>query len=112
MREDTRRRRVGSDLDSAALTSLATCDTEEARMRHFALLTRDQQAQAVKRLAAAGMSDAAIARATRMSVDAVCRLLAEHGATRWLFNAEPQQSDGTDASPLTAPRALPCEGCE
>ncbi len=75
-------RTIGGTLDTQALTSLATCDTEEARMRHFGLLSRDQRMQAIQRLAASGMSDAAIARATRMSVEAVCRMLSQHGAQR------------------------------
>lgn len=44
---------------------------------HFALLPHDQQAQAIRRLAAAGQGDHTIARATGLSVEMIRRVLAE-----------------------------------
>jgi hypothetical protein len=42
---------------------------------HFQLLDRDQQEQAVRRLAASGMGDYTIAAATRLSVEVIRRIL-------------------------------------
>jgi uncharacterized protein YoaH (UPF0181 family) len=44
-------------------------------MKHFHLLPHEQRVQAVQRLAASGMSDRAIAAATQLSVEQICRLL-------------------------------------
>jgi uncharacterized protein YoaH (UPF0181 family) len=48
-------------------------------MYNFVRLTHDEQRQAIRRLAADGMSDYGIASATRLSVEQIRRLLAEHG---------------------------------
>ncbi|TLZ37706.1 MAG: hypothetical protein E6K23_17385 [Gammaproteobacteria bacterium] len=46
-------------------------------LHHFQLLDREQQAQAIRRLAASGMSENTIAAATRLSVEQIRRILAE-----------------------------------
>jgi hypothetical protein len=48
------------------------------RMRHFHALDREQQAAAIRRLAVTGMSDHGISSATKLSVEFVRRVLAEH----------------------------------
>lgn len=55
--------------------------TASPEMLHFWLLTRDQQAQAMRRMLAAGWSDHGIAAATRLSVEQVRQLLSEADAT-------------------------------
>jgi hypothetical protein len=45
---------------------------------HFATLSREEQAAAVRRLAASGMSDHGITRASGLAVEQVRRILAEH----------------------------------
>ena len=47
-----------------------------ARMAHFLALNREQQAEAIRRLALLDYSDDCIAAATRLSVEYVRRLLA------------------------------------
>ena len=49
----------------------------EREMRHFLLLDRDQQEQAIRRLVAAGMSEHTVASVTGLSVEQVRRVLAE-----------------------------------
>ena len=44
-------------------------------MRNFLTLTQDEQAQAIRRLARAGMSDHGIVSATRLSVEMVRKIL-------------------------------------
>jgi ABC-type phosphate/phosphonate transport system ATPase subunit len=48
---------------------------------HFEHLDREQQEQAIRRLAADGMSEHSIARATRLSVEQVRRVLAAEPRT-------------------------------
>jgi hypothetical protein len=48
------------------------------RMRHFASLDRQQQAQAIRRLAATGMTDHDISHATRLAVEQIRTMLGEH----------------------------------
>jgi hypothetical protein len=57
-------------------------DLEAARMRAFAILSREQQGQAIQRLAATGMSDHSIASATRLSVEFVRHVLGEHATVQ------------------------------
>jgi DNA invertase Pin-like site-specific DNA recombinase len=59
-------RTIGGQVNTAAL----------ARM-HFHALDRQQQAQAIRRLAASGQSEHTIARATGLSVEMISRILAE-----------------------------------
>lgn len=47
------------------------------RLRHFAALDREQQAQAIQRLAATGYGDNTIASATGLSVEMIRRILGE-----------------------------------
>lgn len=47
------------------------------QLHHFLLLDREQQAQAIRRMANTGWSDSSIAAATRLSVEQVRRILAE-----------------------------------
>lgn len=51
--------------------------SRERELRHFLLLDRAQQAQAIKRLAFSGMRESTIAAATGLSVEAVRRILAK-----------------------------------
>jgi hypothetical protein len=51
--------------------------TERARMLYFELLEPEQQAQAIRRLAAMGQSEFTIASATGMAVEAIRTVLAE-----------------------------------
>lgn len=46
-------------------------------LQHFLQLDHSQQCQAIRRLAAEGLSDHTIAAATRLSVEMIRRLLAE-----------------------------------
>jgi hypothetical protein len=46
------------------------------QLNHFLLLTRGEQETAIRRLAASGMNDYAIASATRLTVEQVRRILA------------------------------------
>jgi DNA-binding NarL/FixJ family response regulator len=58
-------------------------DTDAIRMAHFHALDREQQRQAIIRLSAGGLSDYDVARATRLSVEMVRRLLsADTGGER------------------------------
>jgi hypothetical protein len=59
-------RRIGGSLDTAALSRL-----------HFHTLDREQQADAIRRLAADGQGDRTIAQATGLSVEQVRRVLAD-----------------------------------
>lgn len=68
-------RTIPGCLDLAALSALAG---DDSRMRHFRLLTRSQQAAAIQRLAAGGMSDHGISHATGLSVQMVRRILGQH----------------------------------
>jgi uncharacterized protein YoaH (UPF0181 family) len=56
-------------------------NVERAAMAHFHSLTREQQADAVRRLAATGMSDFGISAATRLSVEQIRRVQAEREST-------------------------------
>jgi ABC-type phosphate/phosphonate transport system ATPase subunit len=51
-------------------------DTASRRMAAFTALTQDEQRRAIRNLSAAGMSDHGIARATGLSVEQICRVLA------------------------------------
>lgn len=69
-------------LDMTALAALAGTDTSDAaRMRHFHTLDRSRQAEAIRRLAATGMSDHGISHATQLSLEQVRRILGEHTAS-------------------------------
>lgn len=46
---------------------------------HFLLLDREQQVQAIRRLASSGMSDHTIAAVTRLAVEQIRRTLSESG---------------------------------
>jgi hypothetical protein len=61
-------RTVGGTLD---LTALAALTGDDARMRHFRLLTLDQQQQSIRRLSASGLSVFDIAAATQLSVEQI-----------------------------------------
>lgn len=50
----------------------------ERQLQHFLALDREQQRQAIQRLAAGGHAESTIARATGLSVEMVQRILAEH----------------------------------
>jgi DNA-binding NarL/FixJ family response regulator len=71
---------IGGPLDLNALAALsgANSNSEEARMRHFHALDPQQQAQAIARLAATGLSDYDIAAATAMHVEQVREVLRRH----------------------------------
>jgi hypothetical protein len=60
---------VGGKLDLAAMGRL-----------HFRILSRDQQAAAIRRLAASGMSDYGISHATGLAVEQIRRVLSEVAA--------------------------------
>jgi DNA invertase Pin-like site-specific DNA recombinase len=62
-------RTIPGALDPAAMCRL-----------HFNILTRDEQAAAIRRLAASGQSEHTIARATGLSVEMINRILAEVAA--------------------------------
>ncbi len=47
----------------------------EWALRHFLLLDRNQQVQAIRRLITCGMNEDAVAAATGLSVEQVCRIL-------------------------------------
>ena len=56
-------------------------EPHERELRHFMLLSRDEQRSAIQRLAAGGMSDYTIAAATRLSVEQIRVILGEHRAS-------------------------------
>lgn len=68
-------RSIGGVLDLKALSGTAGPDTN--RMAHFHALAREQQADAIGRLAATGMNEHSIAHATGLAVEQVRRVLAE-----------------------------------
>jgi DNA-binding NarL/FixJ family response regulator len=72
---------IGGRLDLASLSALSG-QRDDERMKHFTLLMRDQQQQAIQRLAVSGMSDHGIARATGLSVEMICRLLGDRQEQR------------------------------
>jgi len=45
---------------------------------HFLLLSADEQAAAIRRLASQGLSDSTIAAATRLSVEQIRRIIGQH----------------------------------
>lgn len=49
----------------------------DARMHYFALLSRDEQEQAIRRMAASGLSDHVISAATMLSVEQIKKILGE-----------------------------------
>jgi ABC-type phosphate/phosphonate transport system ATPase subunit len=49
----------------------------EREMRYFAMLSREEQAQAIHRLSRSGMSDYGIASATQLSVEMIRSILGE-----------------------------------
>lgn len=69
---------IGGRLDMTALAALTGSDApDEARMRHFHCLDRTRQAEAIRRLQAAGYSVHGISAATRLSVETITRVLQE-----------------------------------
>jgi hypothetical protein len=50
-----------------------------AKMAYFLMLTRDEQVQAIRRLAASGLSDHTISAATQLSVEQVRAILGDRG---------------------------------
>ena len=66
-------RTIGGPLDYARLVGNPDAD----RMRHFHALDREQQAQAIRRLGATGLSEHGIAQATGLSVEMVRQVLGE-----------------------------------
>jgi len=68
------RSRIGGPIDYAALAASADSG-DEARMCAFDWLTRDEQAAAIRRMAAEGHTEATIASATHLSVEFVKRVL-------------------------------------
>jgi hypothetical protein len=73
-------RRIGGRLDLQTLEDLAGSDQDDDRMRAFRMLTRAEQAAAIRRLAADGMSDLGIAQATCLAVEQVRRVLSQRQA--------------------------------
>jgi hypothetical protein len=56
--------------------------SDHARMQHFAVLDRGQQAEAIHRLAALGWSEYDIASACQLAVEQIRRILADHEVRR------------------------------
>jgi hypothetical protein len=56
--------------------SIADPNGDARRMQHFHALSREEQARAIRDLSSSGYSDDAIAAATRLSTEMVCRILA------------------------------------
>ncbi len=54
-----------------------SANPNDRRMHYFAMLTRDEQAEAIYRLSRSGMSDHAIASATQLSVEMIRAILGE-----------------------------------
>lgn len=74
----TMRRSIGGKLDLTVLSALAgTVAPDTNRMAHFHALAREQQAEAIRRLAATGMSEHSMAHATGLAVEQIRRVLAE-----------------------------------
>jgi hypothetical protein len=59
-----------------------SANPDDRRMHYFAMLTRDEQAQAIHRLSGSGMSDHAIAGATQLSVEMIRAILGEQMAAK------------------------------
>lgn len=67
---------IGGKLDMSALAALSgSQDHDEARMRHFHCLDQSRQAEAIRRLHAAGHSVHGISAATRLSIETIQRVL-------------------------------------
>lgn len=66
-------RTIPGAINYAALTGMTDVD----RMRHFHCLTREQQAEAVRRLRACGHTEHTIASATGLAVEQIRRVLSE-----------------------------------
>ena len=56
-----------------------SANPNDRRMHYFEMLTREEQAQAIARLAASGVSDYGIASATGLAVEMVRKILGELG---------------------------------
>jgi len=69
-------RSIGGTLDMSALAQLAGLH-DNKRMAHFNAMTSEQKADAVRQMAAAGMSDYGVASATGLAVEFVRRLIGE-----------------------------------
>lgn len=68
---------ISGQLDMTALATLRGNDADQQRMRHFLALDHEAQAAAIRRLSATGQSVHVIAAATRLSVEAIRRVLEE-----------------------------------
>ena len=76
-------RTIGGPLDLEALKALhghRESNRDADRMAQFHALDRAQQADAIRRMAAAGASDLAIASATQLSVEFIRHVIGERGA--------------------------------
>jgi hypothetical protein len=60
-------------------TELSASEYDERAMAQFASLPRAEQEAAIRRLAASGMGEQSIARASRLTVELVRRILARPG---------------------------------
>lgn len=70
-------RTIGGPLDTSALAALSG---DAARLRHFRILSREQQAEAIRRQAVCGHGEHTIARATGLSVEQIRHILGEQAA--------------------------------
>ena len=69
-------RNIPGSLDTAALAALSgTHAPDDIRRRHFHTLSRSAQAEAIRRLHAAGQGENTIAHATGLSVEMIHALL-------------------------------------
>ena len=73
----TQRERIGGNLDVAAMKALHGAPNADPRMHHFESMARDDQATAIRSMAASGMSELALSAATRLSVEQIRRVLGE-----------------------------------
>ena len=64
-------------MSDSILVRLPPNTSEQSRMLQFALMRREEQAQAIRRLANSGYTETTIAAATGLSVEMVRRVLAE-----------------------------------
>jgi hypothetical protein len=63
---------IGGKLGCDAYGALVS---DDGRLRAFQIMTREEQAAAIRRLANSGMSEHGIARATRLSVELIRHVL-------------------------------------
>jgi hypothetical protein len=81
-------------------SQLAGVNSEEARMRHFRTLSRQQQTEAIHRLAATGQSELTIARASGLAVEqGASEVVCPHCNTTFALREAPERKVPRTSAP-------------